>query len=205
MKFVTLSLVFLFGLSAFAIGNEKGNGGFVLSCPEKPIRLFDFYEAENLYKFKPLVPSDDIAEEKIVAERIQQIALKDSGLAKKLTDNLNYFFLNLKMLPDYIGPSADTQHVFVPAGCHLIQAALQRKALVSARLKFYLAQNIWNQLSKYDRAGLILHEILYMSSEQKDSRFIRRLTGFIFSQELAVATTDVLREEFKNAGWDTTL
>lgn len=55
----------------------------------------------------------------------------------------------------------DSMHVMLPAGCKLQQIAIRQNVPVPNSKRFLIDKKLWGALAPRDRAGLILHEIIY--------------------------------------------
>jgi hypothetical protein len=200
MKTYITLLSFLFFTNSAWSGNEKGNGGLALYCSALPSQLFDFYESVNLHHFvfrKDLAQGDEWV---IVLDVVQGIEARVPELAALLRNDFEIFKANSRFLKGELGLSDDTKHVFLPDGCELKQAVLQRKNILTGKIDFFISEKVWGDLSSLQKAGLILHEALYKNSNQNDSRGVRRLTGFLFSQSFNLSSEEEIAEELKNAG-----
>jgi hypothetical protein len=196
-----LSLIFSLNVNArLGSGNDKGNGGFLMSCQNGEQKLLDFYEAENLYSFKLRQSSSSSnlnSELELFQQSLRSVSVE---IATKIAIEIQFFLKNSKFIRGELGLSQDSKQVFLPQNCELKQFALQRERPMTGQVLFLVSEEIWNRSSGRQQVGLIIHEILYKNSNQSDSRGVRRLTGFLFSTELLKKNLDRIENEFFKAG-----
>ena len=205
-------------------GGLVGNGGGTVVCRDtkhqiKSIELLDFYEARTLRDMKldlDRIPGDWKAKAQGVIARIQAKSEFHFQLYQAWLDR---FESNRKLLEGVeFSTVPDSGYIGVPKGCQFEQAALQRKPIFSGDARYYLNAELWTAMDETQRAGLVLHEIIYreaLAYGQEDSIRSRYLTGLYASQDFAdlkqinywkvleqahFETTDVAAgDEFKNA------
>jgi len=182
MKFL---IVFLFSLCAWA-GNEKGNGGNFLACVSEgktSYTLVDFYENKEVDLNTKISSWQSAVKEKLT--QIQNISpLRGASYFKILeaiVENAQY------VEGGYFSSSDDLGPVVIPQGCSLVQAATQFSDRNISEHQFYINSDVWNQISEFQKAGLVLHEIILneaVASGHKTSKRARKLNGKIWSNEL---------------------
>ncbi len=190
--FVALGILMLQG-SAVA-GNEKGNGGIVVTCSFNgspsidSIRLLDFYEAKVLreidYDFGPgnLTMMDK------VHYALNRLSRLDPARAQKYLEQADQFLANTRFIDSAILPDTnDYGFVPIPAGCTFQQLAVQRQPQFPEDKLYLINKLLWNALDADSAAGLILHEIVYgeaLHLGQTTSVNARYLTSIISSAKV---------------------
>jgi hypothetical protein len=198
-------------------GGRVGNGGEIVRCFDgkstPSMQLKDFYEASKEIPgwslkddFKPnsgkpiLEQAVDTAVH-IIDKRWRPL---DSVLADFFTEKLRLFpnevafrLTPLKRLSDGDG------RIGLEEGCQYLQIAnqLDGNALLPWEKRYLIQKDLFYspQLSNHDRAGLIIHEIVYAMSllgGAVDSRFARVITALLFSDQFKEFTSTPI-EYFK--------
>lgn len=207
MKIVWLGLLMAFSLVAIG-GNEAGNGGSSVVCPNKPPELLDFYENLILGDLTPdLGGYDDPARGARVAfDRLKRL---DPDRAAAYERTLETFFDNARFIDDLILPDTkDYGHVPLKKECRIEQLAVQREPMLPGYKRYLINRTLWTGLPKDHRAGLVIHEIVYgdaIGLGHKDSINSRYFTAFISSKNIEAMSPKqyeaLLRQlGFKKAG-----
>lgn len=189
MKFLMSLLVFALPLSSWGVKwIERGNGGFVLRCPDKATQTFDVYEAHSRYGF-----TIDSKHSNSVEERVQYLISKlekfnpsraagysqwaeDFNKESRRIDNIEMF------------PVPDLGFGAKPRDCKIELTVFQRAPDILNRFRYAINQDLWNELDILNQAALIMHEIIYreLSSAQDfagTSEAARYLNGILNSEE----------------------
>jgi len=164
MKILFIALLGLIQTPALAApveGGQEGNGGDVVVCPGRGVELLDFYEARTLRNIK-IEPRGEADYRVILAELLAANRPSFPGLVEKLELEIAKFheeslFLSGVNLTDI----PDSRHIALPAGCTIEQIAIQRAPIYPQDKRYTVSVDLWNQLSPLDKAGLVLHEVLY--------------------------------------------
>ena len=82
----------------------------------------------------------------------------------------------------------DSKHVFKPEdkNCEVRQIAIRRNEASVVTKRFVIDEKLWKKPSERDKAGLILHEIIYehlFKLGEEDSVKARSINGYIFSDK----------------------
>ena len=189
MSLFTLAL--LFSASVFAKqkitywkGASDGGGGKGVICYNndgsiKSARLLDFYEGEVLdgLQFK-LVPGNfRTIFAKKVRERLEATNLVTNLPEEGLKISKGFRFLKPGTR---LNPIPDSGEIFIPAGCKVEQLAN-----FQGLTRIYIVTDFWKHLPDLDKAGLVLHELLWYVDRMagfKKSHRARRDTARIFSE-----------------------
>ncbi len=179
--------LFLFLLPLAFAGNRVGNGGNVLVCPGK-IQLLDFYEAGKLSATKSKDHKD------LLDERLSNLARAAPKLADQYRRRVKSIMDEIEFKKDVaLSEVDDSFHAFKPSdpNCKIRQIAIRQDVPVGDK-RFVFDKGLWDKLSEHDRAGLILHEIIYEHFAKlgaTDSRKARRMNAYIFSTEIEKSNT----------------
>lgn len=179
-------------------GNEVGNGGDALVCKladkSVSVQLFDFFEYQNQHSESIEERTGDY--KTISLSLVDQLRKHDVKLAKLLSNRIETFIgntqfvagANLKNIKDsnnlITSPNKD---------CQIEQIAILKKAVLANEKKFLINNTLWEKLSETNKAGLILHELIYeyfSDLGEKNSVNARALNSFLFSGKFSEVTTD---------------
>ena len=179
-------------------GDEIGNGGDVIVCKDEngkitTTELLDFYEAREFRKIFYFLGDNTLSViEKVnfALKRIKDISPERFERYSKITDTFfdEVLFLENINLQDI----DDSNHVFIPKGCKLEQIAVQQEKLFPEDHLFIINKDLWNLLDNDNKAGLILHEIIFTEDKTLDSRKVRYFNSHLTSPIIDNYT----REEF---------
>ncbi len=196
--------------SAFSEGADGvGNGGDVLVCPGKQpgetrYELVDYYEGKVLRNIEPDLGPPTLSFEEKVEFVLRRLEVKAPNRANKYRVWFNDF-LGEASFPHGIKlvDVPDTTPLVIPAGCEVRQAAVQLKdwQLLPGLTRYTFDGDIWDQLDSTQKAGLILHELVYreaMEYGHSNSLMTRYLNSLIGANGLKDYQTDkALHDLFK--------
>lgn len=190
MKFMILIIFMLiFNTSLVFAGNSGGNGGDVVFCKQtNTAELLDYFEAKALRGLIPDLGSDSIdymSKAKIALSRLSQL---DPKRAKDYANRLNTFLSEARFVPHIsLIDIPDSNNIILPVGCTLEQIAIQHPPQFPGDPYYVISKDLWDLLSQDDKAGLILHEIIYRQAieyGQNNSINSRYYNGVISSSFL---------------------
>jgi hypothetical protein len=154
---------FFLSLKAFA-GGEVGNGGNTVVCfgvfdTISSTELLDYYQyADTLpYDLGPAFTNfnDKV---KFVLNRLSRL---DPERAKNYQIEASQFVQVTRWVNGSIPQVPDSGFVPVPKDCSIEQTAIQYPANRSDGTRYTVTDDIWDRLDENNKAGLILHEIVY--------------------------------------------
>lgn len=169
MKVALLStlLSLVIGSSAFAGGVwfESGNGGFVVTCPQKSPVVLDLHEGEDRYG---MIQDKDV-------DSLQNLDTRMAYLLRRL------YHLDPSRVVLYIGwyKSFKKDAVFVegtfkevsdvglgvaPVGCKFELAAFQRTPNRIVHHRYVINKTLWTKMDVLNQAALLMHEFIYRES-----------------------------------------
>lgn len=166
-------------------GHSVGNGGDVVVCDsnyesmnDKKMMILDYYQASNDWGMMPDLGGTELSVDEKVHLVIQRIAKKDPNRAALYAEYYNSFWDEAEILTyGYFPEIPDDGPISLPgADCVVEQAAYQQKPILDHDKRYYFKGELWQKLDSDERAGLILHEIIYretISAGEKDSRTAR--------------------------------
>ena len=176
-----LILLLLISLKSYA-GIEVGNGGDVIVCKDK-IELLDYFEAKQ-NKLEPIVSKKE--DYMVIATDIlTKFKKTDQKLAEQYLRNLKDFPAAVEFKKGMtLRDIKDSKHDFIPSGCELKQIAIRRWHNITNRggKKFIISRDLWEKLTPTERAGLVLHEIIFehfIYLKVNDSNKARFMNGVI--------------------------
>lgn len=167
-----------------------GNGGDVVVCPNEPrVSLLDFVESRVLRK-KSIRLAEPLG--KTYLDKLAALITKVQGRFPLLAEELRTEIANFedKSVREYgieLEDINDSYHKLRLPGCHVEQIANQSKPLFDDDPWFLIDAHLWDQLSEFDRAGLIVHEVLYRMGLRyglEHSIGIRYLVALLFHEEI---------------------
>lgn len=172
-------------------GDEAGNGGDVVACKDgdyESVEILDFYEGRTILGLEPkLGPLNDSLEAKVKLA-ISRLAEIDPYRVELYTQRAEAFLKERRMLQDHrFPPIDDSNHNPVPRNCKVLQIARQLEKTVANEPVYYIKEDLWRRLDANNKAGLILHEIIYrdaLAHGQRNSRVARKLTAALAADAL---------------------
>lgn len=202
MKLKLLLLTCLLSLS-FAHARDgsgsSGGGGAVVCFEEsemKSARLLDFYEGKNIFGDSFISNHENMTYQELLEIAVKRLEKSAYGLSTGInrSRSIRQIVSHIEKTKRFVSkevalnPVYDSFEVFVPRNCKILQAAvfIDDSMMMDGTILF--DQNIWDKLSEFDKAGLIIHEAVYwvdrMYSYRYDSRRARRVVSNIFTENL---------------------
>lgn len=182
--------VFLFHSTLFALGQERGNGGYIISCEgQAQDQFLDYYAARMNYNNRraiPLLPLDGTAYDK-AKRAFDKYAELEPALAAKFQKHLTEFASGIVFVESFSGYFVTRDSSWkreLSPYCDLKQMIVQ---LYDGSIKYYVHQGYWNRISEDQRAAAMIHEIAYREFLDHNGNFgvddqpVRQLTSFIIA------------------------
>ncbi|MBS1971149.1 MAG: hypothetical protein JSU04_12620 [Bdellovibrionales bacterium] len=185
---------------------EKGNGGFIISCPNKPTQLLDLYELQ--YRFRDISGlhnmSLDTTEFKTLDDRFHYLLKKISRLNPNRSSLYEGWYEDFKQEAEFLpgihlNPIGDVGLVTPEPDCDLRQVVFQRDPSILSPHRYTIDLDSWNSLTVIDQAALLIHEFSYREFAQPPnshatSESARYFNALVNSQELInMSTSQYLR------------
>ncbi|UXR63750.1 hypothetical protein EZJ49_11805 [Bdellovibrio bacteriovorus] len=207
---LTVLSIILSSSLTFAGGDWVGNGGNVLECASgSQVQLLDYYEGQQQRHIPVNLGSGVSYHEKVlfVLSRLEVINPSRADKYKNwfaTFDAETQWFSEGKFLP-----IRDSGAVIIPTDCEIRQIAIQRpQDLIMPGDKRYLVDlRLWNRLSEQDKAGLILHELIYregIENDQSSSPRVRYFNQILSSVAVASYSSQQLMELVRQVGFSET-
>ncbi len=182
-----LILLTILQLSAYA-GNKVGNGGDGVRCPKSAnLTLLDFYENDRAKRFtiKYKDPDDEYAFAKKMLLEYERLDKRSAQKFMKVFDSLRArsIFLKNTVLTNI----EDSNQLGLGKGCTLVQLAIRKRDVLTGKDQFHFSKNDWELLDTFNKAGLLIHEVIYEYFKllgESDSQKARVFTSYLFSEEM---------------------
>lgn len=199
--FTFFTLIGLFTTQSFARSTGSRGGGDAVVCYAgnniKSVELLDYFEATQMGLNLDLGPESLAYDQKVkfVVERWAQF---DPVLSSFFGDELLNFSEKVAFLDrSFLNDIDDSNEVISPSNqCHLRQMAISRlDDLAPGEKKFLIDKELWLLMNSSQKAGLVLHEVLWSfykknSRHLMDSNLIRRFNGIIASSLMKQYTVE---------------
>lgn len=159
----TLIHLLFYSVLSLAGGDWVGNGGNVIACGSS-LRLLDYFEAEEQRGIPlDLGPKHMSFQQKVyyVLHRLEDVNPTRAKMYKKwfrtFDQETQWFFVG-KFLP-----IRDSGVVIIPEECEIKQVAMQRPnaLIMPGDQRYVIDLRLFEKLSEEDKAGLVLHELIY--------------------------------------------
>ncbi len=186
---IQLGCSFLVRASESAVGN--GGDGVVCRDAHKKIisvQLLDFYEAKTQRGIQHdlggthLSPIDKVF---VALDRLKRLSPLRAQIYREQAKK--FFDETLMLSGVQLVDIPDSQHIQVPNGCTIEQLAIQREPQQPEDKRFTINADLWNLLDSDNKAGLILHEIIYreaLSERQSNSISTRYFNSLYTSHKI---------------------
>ena len=188
LKILALAaLSFLGAESTLLAGNETRNGGDAWVCESGMISVLDYSEAGDAHVDLDLGPPQGGYKEKIVyvLNRLKRLDPKRARLYHQRIKDLFagegkvvYYFLPFPNIPD-------SHHHQDLSHCRLEQVAYQVHPNRPGGTRYFFFRKTWDRMDDLNKAGLILHEIIYREALEfghTDSVRARKFNALISSR-----------------------
>lgn len=157
-------------------GHEVNNGGHAVVCGKQAPRLLDFVEHK--------VEAKASGDHRLVVEKLlAKLATVDGKTAAQYQRRWAKWDAESELLEGVeLRQVRDSLHTAVPKGCRLRQLAVRHQQPIGGQKRFAIDKSLWDQLPAMDRAGLVLHELIYehfVFLGEKDSRKARAFNAYV--------------------------
>jgi len=206
---ITPLLLATFISNAWAIGDEKQNGGDVVACDAanpNNFELLDLYEAKTLHQLS-LVPAKGTTVETIFEESMQTYESIDPIRASLYRDYMKSFAAEARFVPDSdFTDVPDEGFKAPPKDCTLRQIVVQYDSPAPNGTRYMVNQDLWNHLNEENRAALLIHEFMYREGRKPQNNFrtssgVRYLNGLIHSTKMKNMTIEEYVREMRAVGF----
>ncbi|MBP9707752.1 MAG: hypothetical protein KBD78_08905 [Oligoflexales bacterium] len=187
----------------------RGNGGDTVDCDEDLKKsdttrwLYDYVESRELrgiYNAVPNVLQDSVSD--YLQAFLNRIAIHDPERAMRYTLASNQFLQKMQFVRFELKNISDTGEIPVYF-CNTAQTAVQVKPVTSQDKRYLIRKSHWDKMDNFNRAGLILHEIIYSDAlmyGHKNSFNTRYFNALVASDYLEKISKDKYFSILSEAG-----
>ncbi|MBP9706714.1 MAG: hypothetical protein KBD78_03665 [Oligoflexales bacterium] len=182
-------------------GAIVGNGGDAVICLKDDtnevisVQLLDFYEAKYRWIFNLDLDQAGTSVEEKLDYVIKKLSKHDPVRAKVYKEQIDTFHANTNYWPGIrLHNIKDANEIGIPKGCVVGQVARQHNSSLAFDKYFVVAKDIYDLMDNNNKAGLILHEIIYkemIARGAKESSWARQMTALLSSENFS----EVSREQ----------
>jgi hypothetical protein len=172
-----------------------GNGGVGVRCPAPPgesrTELLDFYQARRAWGMQPALGGDPslgyLARARLAVDRIAAVDPARGALYRGWLDAFPGEMLvynddqHFALINDFGDP-------LLQSGCSVVQIAVQRPPENPEDKRYLIDGSLWQRLDENNKAGLVLHEIVYRDALERghtDSVAAHYFTALYASEKFA--------------------
>lgn len=206
-----LVVAFLLPIWAMA-GNLVGNGGIFLKCEalgpgasDSTYSLLDFVErASGSFQLDSDLETRSGSEIEIAREIVFRLGKVDKTRSSRYRYWLEKFYKETSFVDYDLPRTMDAGFVWeFPSGCELVQGVIQVSPDKEGDPRYIIDKSIWSQASAFNRAGMILHELVIrdaLNQGLETTDKLRRFVTFLFSKELLVVSDRQFLDQLELGG-----
>ncbi|MDX9731714.1 MAG: hypothetical protein RBT63_08085, partial [Bdellovibrionales bacterium] len=193
-KKLTAALTLLFPCLIGSFANAwtyKGNGGYAVVCRNQDgsiskAELLDFYEGRILRGLSVELGEPTASLEQKVEIMLQRLEQVSPFRAQTYRLQFATFFKETRFLKDVqLADIGDAIPIAIPKNCGAEPVVNQREPEFPLDPRYVIDEEIWDELAQDDRAGLIVHELVYRELKQETSLNTRYITSLLGAREWA--------------------
>lgn len=214
MKHIIFAVLIFGSLNSFAGGRvgNGGNGGDGVVCrnPDKTIKsaeLLDYYEARTLRGIHADLGNSGNFQQRIefVLKRLERL---DSERAQGYLKAAQNFMSEVLFQPGIVLTDIpDSDHMSLPVGCAIEQVIIQQEVKFPEDKRFLVSQDLWNAFDESNKAGIVLHEMIYAEALKlghRNSIHTRYYNSIISSKRIeSEMTPQEMHDVLKSVGFPT--
>ncbi|MFN7904895.1 MAG: hypothetical protein ACK5P5_06890 [Pseudobdellovibrionaceae bacterium] len=137
-----------------------GNGGDVMDCGGRNIKVLDVYELEFFdNKTETIFDRGSISFTQKISSYLTFLDGRYPLRGKIFRENFIELTNNTEWTNEDLQDIPDSQHLIVPNGCEVKQIAIQSR--LNGRKKLLINRPLFERLSESNKAALITHELIY--------------------------------------------
>lgn len=174
-------------------GDEKGNGGSVIFCPDnrhwQQYEVLDLYEAREVQTFQ-LDLIEGYSYQEVLDKMISRLEAINPTRAQLYRSYAQTFEQETRMISGAeFTDVPDRGWGVLPRGCQLVQGAVQYKRPSIAGYRYFINKDVWDSMNNTNRAALVLHELIYREGLLPENGFqssngVRLLNGYLHSKNM---------------------
>lgn len=200
--FALLTILCFKGLA----GNDKGSGGDGIVCFDEQggissVKLLDFYGDNNNPFLRPYFGETPLR----VLDKVNYALIRLLDVGDTRANNYLSWastFINesefVDELPEIYDYGIHTVHL--PENCRIEQLAIQRVPVTVGQPRYQISRKLWNHLDDDNRAGLIVHELIYRGLLERGwatSYCVRAISRAICSMDMEYIRRYHLYDNYK--------
>lgn len=206
-KTLTSILLPLLAVPAMAATHIVGGGGKGVVCDGRDeVQVLDFFEARVDGDLTIDLGDADLEPAAKVELALTRLARLDPQRSQRYRDILWLFNNGQQIVPAAISPVDDSGDAVIPDDCRLVQMAMHYSVGInSVDSIWFIDAEFWNRLTNDDKAGLILHEIIYYDALRhghETSLYARDLVAIVSSTAMETMTAAALHQWVVERGLD---
>jgi hypothetical protein len=182
-----LTMLALLSTPAYA-GEIVGNGGDVIACPDKAPVLLDFFEAGAVHGLTRRADLAGGTPQEIAKAALRDLKRLNPTRARIYEQRIARFQEEASFVAGAeLADIPDSHPIVLPNGCKLRQIAIQKPRMLPQDPLYVIDLDLWNALDLAQKAGLILHEVIYTDAIRyghTNSRSVRYLNAVLHSDRL---------------------
>lgn len=196
------AFIFLASVDVFALGNDRGNGGGVFYCSQNTVRPYifiDFWEAAiRVHDWKLDFGPFHLSYKEKVEYALHRFRKISPRRAEKYLEWLSKWDKESTPVQGRLVEVRDSFDFAFPIGCTRMQAAVQHEPSTPAEFRYKYDAEIFSKLSEDDKAGLVLHELIYREFQKfhDNSISVRHLNSLIASEQLSKLTPESFIKDY---------
>lgn len=175
----------LYAQNNLSNGNGVGNGGDVVVCKDHT-EILDFVESRLMKQFMIIPTVKKIEFVELARQRVAKIKNLDKRLFEQYSKVLSTISSRIVFIENaQFRDIPDSFEIAIPKDCKLEQLAIQQE--IDGKIMIHISKILWDKLDNVNKAGLILHEIIYehlLVTGEVNSIKARRLNALFFSKEI---------------------
>lgn len=162
-----IKIIALFALVGIQNGYAQGSGshgGEAVQCQYGSLtttEVLDYFEAVEEHHRQIDVPGKDWKDK--VTQLIERVKTKDLGVASALKTQYDEFLQSYVTVDRAKLPIVNDSTTFIrlTPNCIQLQAAVQKAQIRVLEKRYYFDEAIWSQMDDIQKAGLVMHELLF--------------------------------------------
>lgn len=183
-------------------GANVGNGGDGVLCTDvngnKTVELLDYYEARVLRGISPNLGDPTLSVDEQVELLLSRLAPVSPLRAEQYLRQAKAFMSETAFVPGArLVDVPDSNHMVIPENCAVIQVVIQQKIRFKQDKRYIVDEDIWNLMDNANKAGMIVHEVIYREAivnGQQESVRTRYFNSLIAGDRLnGMTETDFYR------------
>ncbi len=194
MKICLATILLLIGVNSHA--SRKGNGGDVVICSidgRTTYELLDYYEGRMNYQVEVNLLGETVLKKVLNTFKVLESKGKEASRGREYKRLAKLFENETEFVREDLIDIPDHGDVYLEDHCYIKQAIVQYPDYDNDKRRYVIDERIWENLSDSQKAGFIIHEIIYnelVGAGYEDSVLARRLTFKLSIGDLSNSSLD---------------